>query len=443
MHYKKYTCVIYDTPRGQRRVFYKDSARIPKSLVPPKVYNELKCYIISNKGTQGIRHASVLRPASRRQRHVDIPLAPEPVVADSHKPKPVYLQSPKGDEGQGLTPSELVYFSKLRDQKNAEFLPLTRTGSCHISKAEFARFLQFISGDDNDDDDGSGSHSGSHSGSSSGSTPVPVPVPLKFENACQEIMQMMPQTCFHDKWEVVGILGRGAYGIVFLLNEVDGTKVALRKDRQGQDGRQDQQDPQGRQASLKIQVTDENSVLTPENEINMQRVFAAENLAPLVLCVDTVVVHGQKLTLILMEKIDFTLGDLLSRHKIPKVYVNMVTRGVVALLERMRELQFTHGDFHDENIGFRVVSTPSGPQVQVLLLDFGMSTARKNYAELDAEQLYRSLLLSKYNPVVVEFFNTYLQQFLTDVAHSTYTLTGNTRRWIRLHDLYIAKEFKT
>ena len=109
----------------------------------------------------------------------------------------------------------------------------------------------------------------------------------------------------------------------------------------------------------------------------------------------------------------------------------------------MRELQFTHGDFHDENIGFRVVSTPSGPQVQVLLLDFGMSTARKNYAELDAEQLYRSLLLSKYNPVVVEFFNTYLQQFLTDVAHSTYTLTGNTRRWIRLHDLYIAKEFKT
>ena len=140
-----------------------------------------------------------------------------------------------------------------------------------------------------------------------------------------------------------------------------------------------------------------------------------------------------------MERIDFTLHDYLTQKELRTVDLKLIMSLILKLMLRLHNLGFTHGDMHDENIGFKLDKTTG--QMRIMLIDLGMATTNKNYPAVDAEQLLRSLMISKYPRKIRDYFRFNLQWFLVNVAHTRYTLTGNTKRFAKIHEKYIKAEF--
>jgi serine/threonine protein kinase len=103
------------------------------------------------------------------------------------------------------------------------------------------------------------------------------------------------------------------------------------------------------------------------HEVKMQRAFARKGLAPKLRKSFAVRADGRTHGVIVMDRVDGTLAQLLYRH--PKACAH-VAKLIAHLLRRLRALRLVHGDMHLDNIAFVRV-----PELQLRLIDFGASYA--------------------------------------------------------------------
>ena len=457
-----YTCVLYKTKNGTRRVFYRNSQRIPKERVPTKVYKKLKCYVIRQEGTQGIRRAEVnvhveeikhdVEPSNSSVAQVEpnelLALETNVVQTNDRESSPLYEDiSPvfQIDHNRNIfkqltlmnLPKSLRrgFFSNSVNKVTTDVTVApdqTLSAICAVTKQQMLDFFDFIREKTEDDEHvrinkfAPGDVTNSEVGSAAGVADhyvkrgMVIKNPSGLTTTCAQIIRQLPQKCLFNKWRIVSVLGRGAYGFVFLVQGEIRGDVQL--------------------AAMKVQVENPGvDFTTTTMEIDMQRAFSAEKLSPQILCVDTVRIHGYNVTVILMERIDFTLRDYLMQKRLHTNDLKLVMSLVLKLMLRLHNLGFTHGDMHDENIGFKVERETG--QIRIVLIDLGMATTNKNYAVVDAEQLLRSIIISKYPRKIREYFQFNLQWFLYNVVHSRYKITGSTKQFNKVHTKYIKAEF--
>ena len=222
-------------------------------------------------------------------------------------------------------------------------------------------------------------------------------------------------------WKIVRFLGGGLYGKAFLImNPQVGTRV------------------------IKIARDTDESYLSIADEVRIQREFHAcvdvngrpNPIAPEVYGTYTKLIHGQKVSVIVMGAIDCTLQEMLClvQKKNRSDRVKMVYHLVVLLMRiilTQKRANLTHGDMHDQNIG--LYTDPKTNKTSMLLIDFGQASTKTFYPHVDFEQLLRLLVRDNYTYSYL--FAKEFQRFL-DTMGSSYQLKGTKAAWLRLKDIY-------
>lgn len=223
------------------------------------------------------------------------------------------------------------------------------------------------------------------------------PVDYKGVFLCDELVKLMGRSL--RGWRLVRYLGGGVSGKVFQMQSPDGRLVAVK---------------------FMIEATPGEAA----DEVRAQGVFHGFGLAPRVLEHKTITTQaGVKMHLIVMERIDFTLEEMLCVAKHNVATIRKIAGEVVNLMARMRTARVTHGDMHTQNIGYVVRDGKYVP----ILIDFGQSSTRSNYPLVDAEQLlriltYRGMGMYPYSYIIAEELQKYLERI-----GETHKLTGDDR----------------
>ena len=146
---------------------------------------------------------------------------------------------------------------------------------------------------------------------------------------CDFLEKHMPSRCVKG-YSITHYIGGGEFGRVLAICHKNGKEYAM-----------------------KIVFDDPNGILTPREEVRMQKYAASHGLAPKILHVCKKKIGRKNAYFIIMEKVDGIVGNLLDiiNFKEAKQLLN----NVLFLVEKMRKIKFTHGDLHWENIGFKVV----------------------------------------------------------------------------------------
>lgn len=129
------------------------------------------------------------------------------------------------------------------------------------------------------------------------------------------------------------------------------------------------------------------------NEIDMQRIFAADHLAPAIVGESKTWTFKTKQFLgFKMARIDGTLSGLLKRKLIEKDSLDEITTSIFALLGLLIIAKKSHNDFHSENIAFRYVLDDNGIlRMEMLLIDFDFATLKKANTRAELIQFGRTL----------------------------------------------------
>jgi tRNA A-37 threonylcarbamoyl transferase component Bud32 len=211
-----------------------------------------------------------------------------------------------------------------------------------------------------------------------------------YNQVCRKLPSLIPDDCLRKGgWEVTKVLGSGAYGVTF----------EVRRQKKGVYDT----------AALKVtQGTEDSTGFT--KEVNLQKAFASLGLAPRIICVSSSNHRGRykhtsqsakrtvdtynfysdsdsesdlysesrhgktkaKITTyaILMHKIDCVLEDYLTRPD-SEFGANTFLRSMFVMLEKMRNHNIIHGDFHGQNIAL-VMNKEGFYYLQTI--DFGFSS---------------------------------------------------------------------
>lgn len=379
-----FNCYIVQTTQGPRRMFTRNGVRINSEDIPQRIYNKLRC-------------------RAREQ------LA---AAAKSTKPAPKIIKVSAEIPGF-YSPSALrsTRYQKSRHclQSKADSKPLITPivrGKCYITPEELLQFMEFIN------------HDAMLSTylKASGRAPEHVKryvnnILRRITSTCDEIANYMPKGCIQN-WTIIKKLGQGAFGAVFLA-EKDGQTAALK---------------------IIIDSPDNSNFVPIEDEVRMQRAFAAAGLAPRLYCHAKTNVGRSTIHMILMEPVDFTLNAFMCRDVVNHDSLKAIAMSIFKTLLKMKRLNVTHGDMHTENIAFRV--QPDGTY-KMLLIDFGQSSLRVHRPLVDAEQLLSDLIeLEQASPKITRYISRVLTYYLQKVAGEMRPLKGTRNAFFQRHRSY-------
>ena len=100
----------------------------------------------------------------------------------------------------------------------------------------------------------------------------------------------------------------------------------------------------------------------------------------------------REFSMILMERVDGTLYDWLKQER-SETELKRVFKQLMELQKKIKRSGFTHGDFHESNIGYNLEIKNGRFQPVFFPIDFGFSTTKGNFKDIDLFQLYRVLIL--------------------------------------------------
>lgn len=126
------------------------------------------------------------------------------------------------------------------------------------------------------------------------------------------------------------------------------------------------------------------------HEVEMQKRFARKTLAPKVRASFFVQAGARTYGVIVMDKVDGTVGTHVYRH--PRDCAR-VAKLILHLLGRLRSLRLVHGDMHLENIAI-----VRAPELQVRLIDFGGSYRVANNARNSNWEKYNASMAARGAP---------------------------------------------
>ena len=204
-------------------------------------------------------------------------------------------------------------------------------------------------------------------------------------DTCQAISDVLGMKCLKN-WKFSSYLGSGTHGVIFSIENRSGSTRAA-----------------------KIVTMD------PRSEVKVQKRLAKLGLAPKV-------IHSCKLSddmwVVIMEKVDGSLGDLLGGHRSLSVrMLNRVYDELVRNIELMESRNISHGDLSLDNVGF--VTLPDG-DIRLILIDFGWSGS---YVPMfDMVSLSQALLFTK-NKTNRDFLYKKMAKYIKDKYH--YNLPGS------------------
>lgn len=204
-------------------------------------------------------------------------------------------------------------------------------------------------------------------------------------DTCKLISDVLGLKCLKN-WKFSSYLGAGNNGVIFTVENRSGTERAA-----------------------KIVTID------PRSEVRVQKKLAKFGLAPRV-------IQSCKLSdglwVVIMEKVDGSLGDLVGEHRsLSNRMLNKVYDELVRNIELMESKNITHGDLSLENVGYIVL--PDGG-LRLILIDFGWSG---EYVPMfDMVSLSQALLFTK-NKTNREFLINKIYKYVEDTYD--YRLPGS------------------
>lgn len=135
-------------------------------------------------------------------------------------------------------------------------------------------------------------------------------------------------------------------------------------------------------------------------ERTMQEKFADAGLGP------PVIAYNENAHLLVMAKIDGTVGDLL-RRKLSALVLDQILYWIVDLLRRLCDARLLHRDFHWHNFGYRI--DLSTRRLTVLLIDFGNAKAQECEPDFEIATLiaflYNNKLQARFEPTNVAYLH--------------------------------------
>jgi tRNA A-37 threonylcarbamoyl transferase component Bud32 len=196
-------------------------------------------------------------------------------------------------------------------------------------------------------------------------------------DTCESISSVLNIKCLKS-WRFASYLGSGNNGIIFSIEHKKNGAVR----------------------AAKIVTVD------PKSEVKIQKKAHKKGIAPKVF-------HSCKLSkdlwVVIMEKIDGSLGDLVGGHRsLSKVMLTKIYKEIVRNIIRMEKSNITHGDLSLENMGY--VIQPDG-DIKIIVIDFGWSST---YVPMfDMISLTQALLFTR-NKVNRDFLYTRFISFINE-----------------------------
>ncbi len=213
----------------------------------------------------------------------------------------------------------------------------------------------------------------------SGTRKIPLHLKNNFNTNGKRIEYLLFNS--NKTYKFIKILGKGRFGAVYLAqNREKNTEVAI-----------------------KILVENGGFWISAKDEISLQRKFTKFNLAPIIyedVCFKNK--YDKVIHIIIMEKIECTLESILinlgefaknrkerfkNMNQI-KNYINLYVNSLLFLFEKMIKYKVTHGDLHTNNVAFQ---KDKNGNLEIKLIDFGQSTTKFNFLEVDISQLIGDL----------------------------------------------------
>lgn len=226
---------------------------------------------------------------------------------------------------------------------------------------------------------------------------------------CDLLMQYLDDPLVRG-WNIVRFLGGGVFGKALLIVSPEGVKRVIK---------------------ISVEMPD-SMYLTPKEEMQTQREFHKHGLAPAVFAYYRKKLHtGRIMSVIIMGAVQYTLQDMLCVVGRDARRLRTIAQMLVQAVTRMHNLNITHGDMHDQNVGFRV-NIKTG-RLQLLLIDFGQASLDIAFPQVDFEQMLRALVLNEYphTYIFANAFATCMARFKAD-----YVLHGTTAQFIHLKDYF-------
>lgn len=272
-------------------------------------------------------------------------------------------------------------------------MPKAEYNTCELSQRDFDKFFNFITrGRGNFDKDVAG------------------------RTVCEKIVNLFPQLVPPGgNWRIVRHLGQGQYGSTFLAVN-----------------------PAGKEAAVKVIYETGREPVSPTEEFQLQRTFAKLDLAPRVINTASVVFGGKQFHILTMERVEFTLNDLLCFQRLTPKTLQSIAYALAKFLWKMYKEGITHGDMHSQNIMFRL--NPVTNEYEPLLIDFGFATTKFNDPKVDALQLITDLNeLTMMSPRVVDYLVRVLSQVVSRIEGHETKVAKRRSVWERHVDDYITR----
>jgi hypothetical protein len=244
---------------------------------------------------------------------------------------------------------------------------------------------------------------------------------VDYNWVCSAMMEFLPKICLlKNGWKPIKLLGAGVFGVVFEVKNIN----------------------TGELAAFKIVIENEDTYISPKQEIVNQIIFSKEGLGPKVYCVSSKQIAGEKVYGILMERIDMILKDFLMKslnEEQKKIFI----KSLLTFLSIMRDKNFTHGDMHTENIAL-IKDRKNPMKLKLVFIDFGMSSTKVADTRLDASQFLRGFIIDcKENEKKHLPFNCKKRFIWLKIVINTYLrsigklpVTGSNKEFISLFKRY-------
>lgn len=151
---------------------------------------------------------------------------------------------------------------------------------------------------------------------------------------------------------------------------------------------------------------------------------------------------GKSYSMITMEKVDGVLDDWL-KEKRRKSELDAVLKVLLKVEQKIARAKFTHGDMHSGNIGYILEIRNNRFQPIFFPIDFGWSTTKKNFKQIDLLQLYRgfSSFPSKTNKEYnanIAYLAKKLKPIILNMGFSSRSLGAKNihKTYDKVHDKY-------
>lgn len=180
---------------------------------------------------------------------------------------------------------------------------------------------------------------------------------------CQLLSKLLPATCMRG-WRITRFLGKGKFGYVF------GSRNSTTNET----------------GALKIQDVRNKEQIA--HEISAHKKFTSLGLSPKIHSYCSTTKYRKRFFFLNMGRIDTTLYQWLHVKRSKRMLDRLVDR-VFDIIVRLDKKGVTHGDLHNENIGFVYARKRTPGKIQVL--DHSWSSTGFSFPELEIVQFMRTL----------------------------------------------------